>query len=157
MKRLRKVVSAMMVMGLIFATGCGEDKVAIDAAAFISVMESAGVEVSDQTETIAEVSSATSVQVAYVEEQYQIEYYEFGEETDASYLYSVFVEQLESAAETASGVAKTNVSTDNHAKYTISMDGKYIAVSRIGNTIIYATAMSDYKDTVKELLEQMGY
>lgn len=157
MKNLRKAICVLMITGLIFVIGCGEEKVAVEPATFISTMEEAGADVSDQTETMAEISSATSVQVAYVEEQYQIEYYEFGDETDASYLYSVSVEQLEDAAETTSGVAKTNVSTDSHGKYTISMDGKYIVVSRIGNTVMYATATNDYKDIVKELLEQMGY
>lgn len=157
MKDLRKVICVMMVTGLIFATGCGEEKVAVEPTTFISTMKEAGADVNDQTETMEKISSATSVQVAYMEEQYQIEYYEFGEETDASYLYSASVEQLEDAAEAASGVTKTNVNTGSHGKYTISMDGKYVVVSKIGNTVMYATATSDYKDTVKELLEQMGY
>lgn len=157
MKNLRKAVLTMMAAGMIVTAGCGKEKVAVEPEAFISAMEGAGAQVSDQTETMAEVSSATSVQVAYMEDQYQIEYYEFEEAADASYLYSASVEQLETAAETASGVAKTNVSTDSYGKYTISMNGNYIVVSRIGNTVMYATAAGDYKDTVKELLEQMGY
>lgn len=46
---------------------------------------------------------------------------------------------------------------DNHGKYTINMNGTYIVISRIDNTVMYATISSDSKDTMKELLGQMGY
>ena len=157
MRNLKKIICTMMVVGLVFTTGCGGDKVAIDEATFISTMENLGTEITDKTETMEEFSSATSAQIAYMEEQYQIEYYAFSDETDAQRLYSVSVDNLETASEDASGVAKTNVSMDSYGKYTISMNDTYIVVSRIENTVIYATATSDSKDTVKEILEQMGY
>lgn len=157
MKNIKRIMSILTLTGMLLVTGCGEEKVAVAPDSFISTMESVGATINDQTEVMAEVSSATSVQIAYVEGEYQIEYYEFAEETDAQYLFEASKEQLETAAESASGVAKSSVSMDNHGKYTINMNGTYVVISRIDNTVIYATTSSDNKDTMKELLEQMGY
>lgn len=157
MKSIRKVLCMVMAVGTVLAAGCGKDKVAVDPETFISTLEGAGATVSDQTESMEDISSATNVQVAYVDDQYKIEYYVFDEETDAGYLFGASKSELETAAESASGVAKTSVSAGNHAKYTISMGGNYIAVSRIGNTVMYATAAGDYKEVVKDLMDEMGY
>ena len=54
--------------------------------------------------------------------------------------------------------AETYVELKNSSKYTLLSNGKYMTVSRINNTVIYFDDVdANYKDTVKTLLDELGY
>lgn len=157
MQNLKKGLIVVLAIGFTIATGCGKEKVAIAPEDFIGTMEGMGAEITDATESMNGIANTTSAQIADVDGQYQIEYYVFEEEMDAAYVFGATKEQLETAAEAASGVTKTSTSVGNHAKYTLSMEGNYIAMSRIGNRVMYVKTTKENKAEVKDIMEQMGY
>ena len=52
---------------------------------------------------------------------------------------------------------ETNVELKNYSKYTLLSSGKYMVVSRINNTVIYVNADANYKDNIKNILDELGY
>lgn len=53
--------------------------------------------------------------------------------------------------------SETSVSLKNYSKYTLSSNGKYKVISRIGNTLLYLNVDSTYENTIKDILKQIGY
>jgi len=120
-------------------------------------MEEAGLEINDQSDEAPEDLGMSEVRVAFDEGKYQIEFYTFDKEEDAKSMYNYVQENLEKQYESESGRVRTSKSVGNHASYKLSADEKYFVVSRIGNTLVYSAATSDYKNQVKELVEDIGY
>ena len=51
----------------------------------------------------------------------------------------------------------SSISGKNYSKYTLEANGKYSVVSKINNTILYVNVDSQYKDTVKDIIDEIGY
>lgn len=154
---LKKVLCVALCVGTLVMTGCGEDKEPISADTFEDTMEAAGLIINDETESDGDIFGVEQILVAYSEDGYQIEYYLFENEADATQLYNYVTEDLEINYSDADVVAKSRVSFEEYGKYTIAVNGEYYVVSRIGNTLVYATALEEYKDVTKDLVESLGY
>lgn len=153
-----KLTACILACSVIFGlTGCSTDKDPISAETFTQKMEKAGLEINDQSKEAPEDLGMSEVRVAFDEGKYQIEFYTFDKEEDAKSMYNYVQENLEKQYESESGRVRTSKSVGNHASYKLSADEKYFVVSRIGNTLVYSAATSDYKNQVKELVEDIGY
>lgn len=153
-----KLTACILACSVIFGlTGCSTDKDPISAEKFTQKMEEAGLEINDQSDEAPEDLGMSEVRVAFDEGKYQIEFYTFDKEEDAKSMYNYVQENLDNQYENESGRVRTSKSVGNHASYKLSADEKYFVVSRIGNTLVYSAATSDYKNQVKELVEDIGY
>lgn len=157
MKRNKKLCCMLLSICMLSLTACGKDKEPVSADMFVEQMERAGLTVTDQTAEVMEGSGLSSAQVASLEGEYQIEFYQMDGEDHAKNIYNNAKDDLENQYETANGVAKTNVSMRNYAKFTITAEDRYFIVSRISDTMIYATATKENKDTVKDTVTGLGY
>ena len=149
------VLFIAVAVGILF-TSLNKEKTSITASQFKTTMEEKGYVVSDAT---SQFSSYDYVEQVYVAAPsgyaYKIEFYELSDESYAMSFYNNNKSIFESSKGNSSG--ETSVSMKNYSKYTLSSSGKYQVVSRIDNTVIYLNVDASHKDTVKDLLKELGY
>lgn len=151
------IVVAVGVMGLVsLFTKLNEEKPSITAEKFEEIMAQKGYVTYDATSQFLGNDFVKNVYLAIADDySYQIEFFEL---EDASYATGAYNEDravFESRKVT--GYIETNVEMKNYSKYTLSSNGKYMVASRIDNTVIYVDVDDTYKDTVKALLDELGY
>ena len=154
------LILGLIVGGTIFSikklSTIMEDKESITASEFYDKMEDKGYYLQDATNQFSAYDYIKQVYLALESDnKYQIEFYEF---SDESYAMSFF-ENNKSIFESSKGnsASNTNINLENSSKYTLSNNGSYKSLSRIGNTLIYIDIDSQYKDEVKDILEYLGY
>lgn len=149
-------IIALVVVGIFAFTKLNKEKTAVTAEDFKTKMENKGYIVSDAVSQFAGYDYVKKVYIASAKDYtYQIEYYEFsGDEYAVS-----FYENNKTIFETRKGnvAAETEINLSNHSRYGLSANGKYSVISRIGNTAIYVNVDDTYKDTVKDILNKLGY
>lgn len=152
------IIIALIVVGAIVgvSTLLNREKDSITAEQFRSTMEQKNYIVEDATYQFSQYDYVTQVYlVADSSYSYQIEFYELSNESNAIGFYnsnaSIFQSRKGNAA------VETNESGKNFSKYTLLSGGNYMVVSRINNTVIYVDVTSEYEDTVKDILDEIGY
>lgn len=156
---MRKVKCFMMgvlcFVVLFTLTGCG-NKTSITSDDFKNKMESNGYTVQDATNQMASYDYIKKVYIAISNDStYQIEFYEL---SDSDYATSFFNNNKSLFEKSKSSVAtETSVNLGNHNKYTLTANDKFKVVSRIDNTVIYLDVDENYKSSVKDVLDDLGY
>lgn len=149
------VLFVVVSIGVVFAL-FNKSKEPLTAEQFKSTMEEKGYVLTDATAQFSEYDYVKKIFVAEAaKDDYQVEFYELEDESYAANFYANNKAIFESSKGNASG--ETSVSMKNHSKYTLSSNNKYQVVSRIDNTVIYLNVQDKYKDTVKDLLKELGY
>lgn len=156
MKKIKSLIMLFTCLIMLFTiTGCGNKK-AINSEEFINKVESMGYKTMDATDQMSQYDYIEKVTLAINEDEtYQIEFYELSDSNYATSFFNNNKQIFEETKDTTS--AYTSVNIGNHAKYTLSTDGKYKVVSRIDNTVIYLNVNNEYASDVKEVLESLGY
>ena len=149
------VLIIVAIIGVIFVN-LNKEKTAITASSFYTTMSQKGYSVQDANRQFAEYDYVKQVYIAASKDySYQIEFYELLDDSYATSFYNNNKSIFESSKGNAS--AETSVGLKNYSKYTLSSNGKYMVVSRIDNTVIYVNVDDNYKDTVKDILDELGY
>jgi len=149
------VVLIVAIVGVIFIN-LNKEKTSMTSSSFYTTMSQKGYTLNDASAQFSEYNYVKQVYIAANEDYtYQIEFYEL---VDDSYAIS-FYNNNKSIFESSKGnnSAETSVALKNYSKYTLSANGKYKVVSRIDNTVIYVDVDDSYRDTVKKLLDELGY
>lgn len=89
------------------------------------------------------------------DQEYRINFFEFKDENSEQYLYYDAINTIR--LEDNGNIKETLEKSMNHTKYTALTNGKYMVVSRIGNTLIWATIDADEKQKLIDLLNEIGY
>lgn len=119
-------------------------------------MSQKGYSVQDASSQFSKYDYVKQAYIAISEDySYKVEFYELLDDSYATSFYNNNKSIFESSKGNVS--AETNVGLKNYSKYTLSSNGKYMVVSRIDNTVIYVDVDDNYKDTVKALLDELGY
>ena len=149
------IVIILVILGVIFIN-LNKEKTSITASSFYTTMSQKGYSVQDATSQISDYDYVQQVYIAVSNDySYQIEFYELSDDSYATRFYNNNKSIFESSKGNAS--AETSVSLKNYSKYTLASSGKYSVVSRIDNTVIYVNVDAEYKDTVKAVLDELGY
>jgi len=141
---------------LFVVTGCGE-KTALTSAEFKTKMEAKDFTVHDASdqEDFAGIDWIKKVYVALDKNRnFKIEFYEI---TTAEKATAFFDNNKQIFEESKGNAAVTDVAVGNHAKYSLTSEGKFKVISRIDNTVIYSVNDSEFKDNVNEVLKDLGY
>ena len=153
-KNFFALVAICFIM-LFTITGCGNKK-ALTASDFKSKMETNGYIVQDATSQMSEYDYIQQVYIAINSDYtYQIEFYELSDNDYAARFFNNNKSIFEDSK--SSGAVETSVNIGNHAKYSLTTDGKFKVVSKIDNTVIYLNVDEDYKSSVKDVLKDLGY
>lgn len=141
---------------LIVGKGVIDSKEPITAEEFKTIMEDDDYIVQDATSQFSNYSYINKIYLAISEDYtYQIEFYELSNEDYAKNFYDNNVEVFKNNA----GNSKKNsyVELDKYSKFSQETNNKYQVVSRIENTAIYVNVDDEYKDEVKDILDEIGY
>ncbi len=150
------IILVLVVGGIALFSSLNKEKESMTASEFKTLMEGKGFVVSDATNQFAQYDYVKQVYVAAPSDySYKIEFYELSDVEYATMFYNNNKSIFESSKGNASG--ETSVSMKNYSKYSLSTGGKFKVVSRIDNTVVYLNVDSDNKDTVKKLLDELGY
>lgn len=150
------IILVLVIGGIALFSSLNKEKESMTASEFKTLMEGKGFAVSDATSQFSQYDYVEQVYVAEPSDySYKIEFYELSDVEYATMFYNNNKSIFESSKGNASG--ETSVSMKNYSKYSLSTGGKFKVVSRIDNTVVYLNVDSNNKDTVKDLLDELGY
>ncbi len=150
------IVLVLTVGVIILFVSLNKEKKSITANEFKTLMQGKGLVVSDVTSQYSRYDYVEQVYVAVPSDySYQIEFYELSDSEYAISFYNNNKSIFESSKGNVSG--GTSLSAKNYSKYSLSTDGNYKVISRIDNTVVYLNVDSSNKNTVKDLLNELGY
>lgn len=154
MKRV-KIFSVICILMTFLLTGCGS-KTAITLDEFNNVMQNKGYTIQNVSSQFTEYENISDVNIAVSSDsKYQIEFYKLSDVDNAIDFFDNNKAIFEKSKSSAS--SESSVTMGNYSKYTLSTNGKYKVISRIDDTVVYLNVSDDYKDAVKEILEELGY
>ena len=149
------VVIVVAILGVVFIN-LNKEKDSITASSFYNTMSQKGYSVQDATNQFSDYNYIKQAYIAVSNDSsYQIEFYELQDDFYATSFYNNNKSNFESSKGSIS--AETSAGLKNYSKYTLSSNGKYMVVSKIDNTVIYVDVEDNYKDTVKSILDELGY
>ena len=150
------VIIAMIVGAFSLVLFIAREKESIDAEKYKTIMEEKGYSVVDATSQFAEYNYVKKSYIATPEDRsYQIEFYELSDNDYAMKFFDSNKSIFEVSKSDKSVSKKQN--GKNYSKYTISANERYNVVSRIDNTVIYVSVTDNHKDTIKDILKEIGY
>jgi len=156
MKKTTIAISAILVCVILLAS-CGGPKTAISAEEFKEKAEQAGLTVMDTTIIDLTEDGWFDIESSCIAKgnNYRIEFSVFSTEQQAAAFYNEYKIYIESMKGSSSSYSDVNLS--NYNKYTQTSAGIYSVVSRIDNTVVYASASADYKLEINDFLKDIGY
>lgn len=150
-----KIVFALVLSVIMLFTfaGCGEDKPAITSDDFVSKMENRNLTITDSLSSQSDDLNLVKAYYADSEDKYRIEYYEFATDGDAKSAYNDTLDTINEVYEAAKIKTMVSNAIANYSKTVVTADGVCYIISRVGNTVIYSTASSEYKKTIENIIE----
>ncbi|MCI8486731.1 MAG: hypothetical protein HFJ20_06665 [Clostridia bacterium] len=165
MKKSLIIIIVICVIALIMIASIGgyflikvlnQEKNPMTVDAFKSLIRDKGYTIIDVKEQFNEYDYIEDAYVAILDDgEYQIEFYKMSNEESAIMFYNNNKSIFESSISSSS--AQTNNEMKNYSKYTLQSNNKYMAISRIEDTVIYVKVDIKYKDKIKDLLNEIGY
>lgn len=154
MKKTGKAAVLLGMTAVLFCAGCSAEKNVIDAEKFTEVLEEHEFEIRDVTEE--EMTGATEqILSAENEEGMEITFYDITDTEAAGEYFAAVKQQLEDSRTSSSSTL--NKAGSNYEKYTLNLDDMYYSLSRIDDTVVYATCEKDHSLTMGKLVEALGY
>lgn len=162
MKNVKKVLAivgliviALIGIAIAVFTILNKEKTSISAAAFNNTMKEKGYTMTDTTNQFAQYGDYVSKSYAAQKSGYQIEFYELSSEENAISMYNTNKIKFETQKTNTSTSSAVNMK--NYSTFSLTANGKYKYLSRIDNTLIYVDVDESYKDTVKDIMKEIGY
>lgn len=155
MKKFKKLLLVLVLcVSALTLTGCGNKK-EITAEEFKNILTERNFVIHDVQQQFSSYSNVTDALVAK-NDNYQIEFLAFTDEDGAKTSFLVNKTNFENAKGTVT-TSQLSVTTDNYETYHLVSNGKYMHVTRVGKTIIYADVDSKFKGEVEGIIEDIGY
>lgn len=151
---VRRIVFAVIAVALImFSIKFFPGMKSIDAEAFGKAAEAAGYTTTDTTEKLRQewrVGSMLTEAVSIENGMFRIDFCVMDTVDSSERLYNGMILPI-------TGGEITDDGGSVHEIYSVENETNYVAKIRIRNTIVYVSALSEYKDEAVELLEVIGY
>lgn len=159
MKKALIIIGIILIIlvGVVFVVfnTLNKEKTPISADTFNTIMEGKGYIMIDSTSQFSQYGNYMSKSYVAQKTGYQIEFYELSSEENAIDMYNTNKLLFEAQKTNASVSATTSI--NNYSTYSLTTNGEYKYLSRIDNTFIYVDVDESYKDTVKDLMKEIGY
>lgn len=153
MKKKITLFSIICLFVLFSLTGC-KNKTAISTEDFKSKAEKLGYTTIDITSQYASYGNIKEATVA-TSNNYQVEFYVLTDEEKAKTMFSTNKTNFENYKGKSS--TETSSSIGNYSSYTVTSKGYYMHICRVNNTLLYVNVIKTHKDSVKELIKELGY
>lgn len=160
MKKTKSILAVvtLCIICLLGFSGCGKKKTPVSAEKFRDTLESKGFIVSSSTSAYSQNKDVTESYIAISPDyKYQIEFIVTDSVSGATRLYNTNKSKFE-FGKSSSGLSKNkSIELANYATYSLVTGGKYQVISRIDNTLIYVNVDEQYQESVKSVLNDLGY
>lgn len=139
----------------------GSDKKEITAEEFKSIISTKNFTINVPRDVLTEEAiKAAGIEKGYItreieDQEYRINFFDMKDDNSQKYFYYDAINTIR--VEDNGNIEETLEKSMNHTKYTALTNGKYIVVSRIGNTLIWGTINADEKQKLIDVLNEMGY
>lgn len=139
----------------------GINKKAITAEEFKNIISTKGFNINVPEDVFTkDAISSGGIEKGYItaqvdDKEYRINFFEFRDENSEQYMYYDAIKTIRNEGNW--NITETTEKSMNHTKYTALTNGNYIVVSRIGNTLIWATINAEKKQNLIDLLNEFGY
>lgn len=157
MKKIKKLFLSLLLLPCVFMlSGCFTQK-SITADQFKNIMEKNGYEVIESTDQYKEIMKVKKSYIAlYKDRKFQFELIEFDTIEEAIKIYEINKQKFE---EKKSNVANMYINLDgkNFSKYRCISGGKYMALTRVNNTLMYVDVNQEYEKEVNKAIKKFGY
>jgi len=131
-------------------------KEAISSSEFKTHMQGKGYYIKDATYQFNDIDYIENVYLAIDKDyEYQIEFYEFSENSDAEAFFTRNKNKFE--LDESDIAKKDEVNGSNHHRYSLTTPYSYKLVSVIDNTAVYINTDEDNKDEIVEIVEEINY
>jgi len=164
MKKFRLFAAILLAALALSLCGCSNsgsgndiDKKVLTPDEFMDIMVAEGYNIYDISSQLTIYEDIETVYVATTgDELYQIEFYKLCDEEAAD---ALFVGNQVMFEEYKSGAAYTDydLSLANFAIYKLTVNGRYMVISRVENTMVYVDAPVEFKDDIDAALKALGY
>lgn len=148
-------LSAGIIAVVLFVKNIDFKKEAIKAREFASIMDDENYEIIDVTAQY----ESYGIDEAYVaieeNRDYQIEFYELSSESKAKNMFETNKDYFEDGA--GNSKITSSYSIGNYNIYSLTSNGNYQYLCRVDNTLLYIDVEDEYKDEVKDIIEELGY
>lgn len=154
MKKKNILLGIVSFFILFILTGCG-NKTVLTTDKFKSIVTEHDLVATDITNQYEKYDYIQEVTIAKSTDGWQLEYYVI---SDESYATSMF-NNNKSTFESSKGNTSSESSADigNYSSYTLTTGDKYMHICRVDNTILYVSVDKTYKDTVSDIVKELGY
>ena len=154
MKKKLLFCGLFLFVAVFMLTGCGLNK--ITAEDFKRMAEEDGLTVSDITSSYSSYSYIKKIYIAKHSNGWKVEFYELDSEEKATQIYTTNKNKFLSSSPSTNSSSST-LTTDQGERYSLTVNGYYKHVCRIGDTFVYANINADYKDEAIKFLKKIGY
>jgi len=147
-----------VIVMVILISSIAKPKESISAEEFKNFMEEKDYVVSDATEQFANYDFVKKVYIAQdLDDDYQIEFYELEDESDAEDFYVTNSTNFDKYKENANVKVSSNVSGPNYHIYKLGTADSYKSVIIIDETGVFVDIDDDDAEEVKEVLKELKY
>lgn len=153
MKKRNIILGIVSAMALFLLTGCGS-KTVISTETFINKTKASGYTITDVSSQYAKYETIKEATVAQ-REGLQIEFYVLIDKENAQSMFNTNKTTFEGFKGSSSTELSSNMG--NYSSYTLNSSGYYMHLCRVDNTLLYVRVDQKYKDTVKEIINELGY
>ncbi len=155
MKKFTTLLLTAVLTVLVFAA-CGNSAPPVDLEGFQKKMEEGGYTVQEDPAAHTEGVCETAY-VAFIPDKSNVDYYLMSNEQQAKSLFAQAKAQAEGYMDGESLKASTSTNFSHTASYKANSADMTFWVLRRENVVIYARAVSDQADAMKQLLTDMGF
>lgn len=147
MKKTYKILALILI--LLLVCGC-DKKQSLNKEEITNELSSNGFMITDITDRMED-NNVTAVLVAN-NSKYTIEYYRFKDDKSALESFENNKKAFENYSEDGKEKSK-----DNYNTYSQEIENKYNLLTRVDNTLIYASINNEYKNDLNKALKTIGY
>lgn len=146
----------IVVLSLLMLCACSGSKTAVTAQEFSAKAESLGFKTADTSYTYSEYNYVVSSTTAYEKINDKIVWQmDFLIAESPEKAAGMYIGNKETFDELSGSVL--TVSVGNYSTYEKNGEGRFMYLCRVDNTMLYVNADEQYKDTVKKLIDVLGY
>lgn len=146
---MKKRLIFIVVLSIIFLTGCASEKEKITANTFARVLKKHNLTVADQTE----VYDLYNSYLVYEDSNFTFRYIDTKSQKDIEGIYLDETNNIVKAFKTKEKPRVKN--GDNWSSFEMYDDNMYYYLLWIDDTLIYVYSKPDYKDTVKNIISEL--
>lgn len=154
MKKFKKYLIVVLLVGIFTLTGCSLNKKALTASEVKEKVEKLGFEVFDSKEEFGEVDYLTNA-LQLGNSNFYVEFIELKDKETAKILFQNNKEQID---DNRKGDFKNkSTSGNNYETYELIRDGYYMYVCKVDNTILYVDDKVEFESEMKQIIKALNY